>query len=237
MATYLDLTNELLRRLNEVTIDQSEFLTVRNIQSLAKDAINSSIREILQTAIEWPFTLKTYTQTATAGTGVYDFPSDFSSVDWESFYLKKHSTKENQPKTLTVVEYVHYSKHLRPVEDTTGEGGRSAPDYVYQTMDEKFGVSPIPDTDYEIEYRYWEFPADLSAYDDTTVIPSRFRHIIIDGAMMYMMRFRSNEQSAAVHEKKFKDGIKSMRRLLVDEPMTLRSTVISRGADATKMAR
>ena len=31
--------------------------------------------------------------------------------------------------------------------------------------------------------------------------------------MMYMMMFRSNEQSAAMHSQKFEDGIKMMRRL------------------------
>ena len=71
MSTFLNLTNELLRRLNEVQIDQADFGTVKNVQALAKDAINSSIREILQDAQEWPFTLTTYEETLTAGTGQY----------------------------------------------------------------------------------------------------------------------------------------------------------------------
>ena len=54
MATYLDLTNELLRRLNEVQMDSTDFATARNVQALAKDAINASIREILHSAQEWP---------------------------------------------------------------------------------------------------------------------------------------------------------------------------------------
>ena len=69
MSTFLNLTNELLRRLNEVQIDQEDFGSVKNVQALAKDSINSSIREMLQDAQEWPFTLTTYEQTLTAGTG------------------------------------------------------------------------------------------------------------------------------------------------------------------------
>lgn len=237
MATYLSLTNELLRRLNEVIIDQTDFLTVRNVQAIAKDAINSSVREILQTAQEWPFTLTTYTQSCTAGTGVYDFPSDFSSVDWDSFYLKKHNTKKNQPATLDPVEYVYYSRHLRPDEDTSGVGGYNVPAYVYQTMDSKFGVSPLPDDTYEIEYRYWSVPEDLVNAEDVCTVPDRFKHIIIDGAMMYMMRFRSNEQSANIHQSKFEDGIKTMRRLLIDEPLTLRSTALNQGHKYTRYTR
>ena len=50
MATYVTLVNELLRRLNEVTLDIAGdgFDSVRNVQALAKDAVNSSIRLILQ---------------------------------------------------------------------------------------------------------------------------------------------------------------------------------------------
>jgi hypothetical protein len=84
VATYLEITNEVLRRLNEVTIAQDDFPNVRNIQALAKDAINASIRGILQSAQEWPFTLVTYTETLVSGTREYSFPADASSVDWES---------------------------------------------------------------------------------------------------------------------------------------------------------
>ena len=49
MATYITLVNQLLRRLNEVTLDTAGdgFDTVRNVQALAKDAINNSIRNII----------------------------------------------------------------------------------------------------------------------------------------------------------------------------------------------
>ena len=46
--------------------------------------------------------------------------------------------------------------------------------------------------------------------------------------MMYMMRFRSNDQSAMIHQQNFQDGIRSMRRILMDDPLNLRSTVIQR---------
>ena len=67
------------------------------------------------------------------------------------------------------------------------------------------------------------------------IIPDRFKYIIIDGAMVYMMRFRSNEQSAQIHQQKFKDGIKVMRRLLLDDPISIRSTMINRTNYSTNM--
>ena len=68
MATYITLVNQLLRRLNEVTLDTAGegFTTVRNVQALAKDAINNSIRNIIQTGQEFPFLKTTQTQTLAA---------------------------------------------------------------------------------------------------------------------------------------------------------------------------
>ena len=225
MATFLDVTNELLRRLNEVTIDQSDFLTVRNVQALAKDSVNSSVRKIIQSAQEWPFTLTTYEQTLTAGTREYDFPADMSSVDWESFYIKQLASKSNTPRKLEVIPYTAYLETYRSGDDTGDSGsGIGVPLRIYQTQEEKFGVTPSPDDAYVIEYKYWTFPTAMTAFDDVCVIPDRFIHVVIDGAMMYMMRFRSNEQSAAVHQNDFIEGIKMMRRVLVDDNLSLRST-------------
>ena len=105
MSTFLSLTNELLRRLNEVQIDQAEFANVKNVQALAKDAINSSIRQMLQDAQEWPFTLVTYEQTLVAGTNTYDFPVDYSKADWDTFYIKQLTSENNTPKKLKLITY------------------------------------------------------------------------------------------------------------------------------------
>jgi hypothetical protein len=68
----------------------------------------------------------------------------------------------------------------------------------------------------------------MTQYNDTCIIPDRFKHVVIDGAMMYMMRFRSNEQSAAMHQNNFDNGVKTMRRVLLDDAINIRSTVITR---------
>jgi len=226
MATYLAITNELLRRLNEVTIAQDDFANVRNIQALAKDAVNASIRGILQSAQEWPFTLETEVQTLSSGVQVYDLPADTSSVDWDSFYLKRLESENNYPTQLDVLSYAEYLDRFRADDDVNGDSGYAAPIRVFQTQEEKYGLSPIPNAEYELEYKYWSFPADLTAFDDTPIIPDRFRHVIIDGAMAYMMRFRSNEQSAMIHQNNYSDGIGMMRRLLLDDPIDVRSTYI-----------
>ncbi len=231
MATYISLVNELLRRLNEVTLDIAGdgFDSVRNVQALAKDAVNSSVRLILQDGQEWPFLKTTYTQTLTIGTRQYSFPSDYSSVDWDTFYLKKLDSEGNSPMNLKPMSFEEYTQNVRASDDSGDQvNGDGPPIRVYQTLGESFGVTPIPNAAYEVEYVYWSYPSDMTLYDDVAVIPDRFKHVVIDGAMMFMMRFRSNEQSAAMHQNNFEDGIKSMRRVLMDDAISIRSTVIGK---------
>ena len=77
-TTYITLCNDLLRRLNEVTFTTSGdgFDTAKNIQAISKDAINSSIREILQDGHQFPFLKVTQSKTLAAGTS--NLPTKFS---------------------------------------------------------------------------------------------------------------------------------------------------------------
>ena len=235
-TTYITLVNDTLRRLNEVTLDTAGdgFTTVRNVQGLVKDAINNSIRLIIQDGQEYPFLKTTNTQTLIAAQRTYDFPTDMGTVDWDSFFLKKTSGIDNTPRPLRTLTYNDYLQNYRTQDDEGDQtNGISKPLYVYQTLEEKFGVTPLTDAAYEVEYVYFTFPADLTLYTDTMIIPDRFKHVVIDGAIMYVMRFRSNEQSAAMHQNNFEEGIKSMRRILLDDNLYVRSTAINRPYTST----
>ena len=235
-TTYITLVNDTLRRLNEVTLDTSGegFDTVRNVQGLAKDAVNNSIRLIIQDGQEYPFLKTTNTQTLTQAQRTYDFPTDMGTVDWDSFFLKKTSGLDNTPRPLTTITYSDYLQNYRTQDDEGDQtNGIGKPKFVYQTLEEKFGVTPLTDAAYEVEYVYFSFPADLTTHTDTTIIPDRFKHVIIDGAIMFIMRFRSNEQSATTHQRNFEEGIKAMRRILLDDNLYVRSTIINRPSSST----
>jgi hypothetical protein len=226
MSTYVTLVNQLLRRLNEVALDTAGdgFGTVKGVQALAKDAINNSIRTILQDGHEFPFLKTTYTETCVADTKTYAFPSDFSKVDWDTFYLKKLTSADNEPGHLRAMTFEEYTQKYRRMDDQ--DNSAATPFSVYQTYGESFGLYPKPDAAYEVEYVYWAYPADLTLYTDVCIIPSRWDHVIIDGAMMYMMRFRSNDNQAQIQEAALGEGIRTMRRLLIDEELQARSTMI-----------
>ena len=235
MATYVTLANEVLRRLNEVQIDAAGdgFDTLRNVQALAKDAINSSIRRILQDGQEWPFIKTTTVQTLTIGVTTYNFPSDYSSADWGTFYVKKLAAKNNSPQVLNSLSYEEYTMSRRSSDDNATSAGLNVPSQVFQTYGSAFGVTPVPNAAYEVEFTYWKVPNSLTLFNDVSIIPDRFSHVVIDGAMMYMMQFRSNAQSAQMHQGYFEDGIKAMRNVLMDDKLNMRSAYIVRTRQRT----
>ena len=227
-STYLSLTNRLLRRLNEVVLDETDFASARNVQALAKDSINYSIREILSYVQEWPFTTTTTTQVLTSGTQEYDFPVDLHVVDWVSFFLQKDAALSPvvDGAKLDTISYDEYQESYRANDANLASSSYSKPERIYRTQKTKFGVSPPPDQAYTIQYVYNSFPSDLALNTDTTIIPPRFDHVIIEGAMVYMMRFRSNDQATNYHTQKFKEGLERTRRVLLDPPDYFRANVV-----------
>ena len=51
---YLDLVNEINRRLNEVELTSVNFLSAKGFYQTAKDAVNSSIRPVSYTHLTLP---------------------------------------------------------------------------------------------------------------------------------------------------------------------------------------
>ena len=54
-TSYLDLTNELLRELNEVSLTASSFATAVGVQQHVKDSLNRAYFDIITEEPQWPF--------------------------------------------------------------------------------------------------------------------------------------------------------------------------------------
>ncbi len=80
--TYLDITNEVLARMNEVSLTTPNFTAARGFQVQCKNAVNDSINYINQREFGWPFTHATQTQTLVAGQTRYTVPTDTQSIDY-----------------------------------------------------------------------------------------------------------------------------------------------------------
>ena len=84
---YLQLTNAVLAELNEVQLTSSNFTSSSGIQTTVKDIINKALRDVYSSELEWPWLHSDKTQVTYAGQKEYSLPTDYRSVDFESFYL------------------------------------------------------------------------------------------------------------------------------------------------------
>lgn len=216
-STFINLTNQLLRRLNEVEIAQADFENVRGVQSLAKDAIRNAIQKINHTEFEWPFNAAEHTETLAQGQEEYSWPVFFKTADWNSFQILKDDALGTGYKTLKFIERDEWYKNHRDEDYESGNEGISAPEYVFPSHGNGYGVSPSPDADYQLRFRYYLNNAVLNAASDQSRIPEIYDNVIIEGALYYMYMFRDNAESANIAATVFEQGVKEMRTLLINK--------------------
>jgi len=224
---FLELVNQVNRRFNEVELTSASFATAKGFYGSAKDSVNAAIRDVTQSHFEWTFNHANKEETLVAGTTRYAIPNSTSSIDYNSFRIKKDDALGNATTKLNVLTYEEYLKRFVDQEYTTDTGTRGLPLYVIQAPSEEYLVSPAPDQAYTLVFEYYTIPTDLSLYSDVPTIPERFKHVIIDGAMYHAYMFRGNEQSAAISKQKFDEGIKRMRTILINRYTYMSSSYIT----------
>lgn len=226
-STYIDLTNALLRRLNEVEIEVADFADVRGVQALAKDAVRASIAKINAAEFEWPFNSAEHSQSLTVGEEDYSWPNFFKSVEWNSFYIVNDGTNTNTTTSLDFVSRDYYYDRLRNADLDAGTSGLDLPKYVFPSHGNGYGVSPSPNKAYVLRFRYFLNYAELLNYDDQTRVPSTYDHVLIAGAMYHMYLFRDNSEMAGIAQQEFMSGIKEMQTLLLNKYASIEDTRVS----------
>lgn len=231
-STYMDLTNRLLRRLNEVEIEEADFASVKNIQATAKDCILDTVREINTAKSAWPFNAVETTQVLTVGTEEYDWPADFSNVDWTSFQILKDDALNINHKKLILINREEWYRYLRDLDYDSETDGRDIPSYVFHGHGEGFGISPSPDQAYTVSYRYYKNPTDLSAYNDQVTIPAKFDYVIMAGALYQMNLFKENIEGTNLMRQRFERGLDTMTQLFLPNPIDIQGGVVNFGGGA-----
>lgn len=228
---YLNLVNDLSRRVNETELTSSNFPTATGYYNTAKDAVNSSIRLLNQEAFQWPFNFTEQEDTLTAGDLRYDIPTNAKTLDYNTFRIKRNSTFGNETTLLKVMDYEEYlSKYVDDEYNTSDTGIRALPRYIIRAPGNQYIVYPSPDQDYELIYEFYSLPVDLILYSDVPDVPEAYRHIITDGAMYYIQIFRNDNQSASMSLDKFKEGIKNMRAIYINRFEYVYDTRVGRGS-------
>jgi len=243
-STFLDLTNELLRELNEVPLTAANFASAVGVQQHVKDSVNRAYFDIVVDEPQWPFLAVDESGTVdpmygnvarstTEGTRWYDLKeaathaTDYGSVDWDNFYITTVGvTGETAPyvgqnlRYMTTEEWKDFQREQENVDDADNKG-YGEPKYVIRSPDgRKFGLSPIPDKEYKVWFYAWALPAKMSVATDAIVFPEIYSAVLLAKARYYIWQFKDNPQHAAFALDDFKKGYRSMRsNLLEPTPM------------------
>jgi len=223
-TTFINLTNALLRRLNEVELTEADFVGARGLQALAKDAVKTSIARINSAEFEWPFNSAQETITLTAGREEYSWPTFFKTVEWNSFQIQKNDSLGVGHSRLKFIERDYWYDRLRDKDDDAGSDGLGVPLYVFPSHGNGYGLSPSPDANYSLVFNYYITHADLSDPGDQTRVPTIYDHVIIEGALYHMYMFRDNPESANIAMAQFMTGIKEMQTALLNKYEKVRDT-------------
>lgn len=247
-TTYLQLTNELLREMNEVALTSSNFASAIGIQAHVKDCVNRAYLDIVLEEPQWPFLSvgdsgttdpmygNTYVETV-ANTRWYELKpasdsilDDYGSVDWDNFYLTTVGvTGESSPYTAknlrftTVDEWKDFYRAKENADDAEDANG-GEPKRVIRSPDGRmFGLSPIPDKVYRVWFYAYTQPTQLSAYGDTIVFPDMYKTVLLSRARYFIHQFKENIQPAALALEEYRRGLKLMKsNLMTPEPFYIK---------------
>ena len=240
-TTYLDLTNEVLRELNEIPLTAANFANATGLQKFVKDTVNKSIFDIANEEPQLPFfsagvsgsTDPFYgnvTVATVAGQRFYtlkasssSITTDYASIDWDDFYVTTINVSgETAPyvskglRFLTLDDWKRYYRDSENEDDANSQT-YGEPKFVIKSPDSrKFGLSPIPDKVYNIHFYAFVRPAALSAYDDTMVLPEQYSNIVTARMRYYVWQFKESPQQAAFALDDYKKGLKYMKSNLMN---------------------
>lgn len=151
---FLELTNATLLRLNEVQLTTANFASAVNIQAHAKNAVNNSMLDINNAELEWPFNFSTYQQLLTPGVGEYSLPTDFASVDWESFFLRPPELISNSNFTTDISGWTNLSTGTGSIAYTaTGNGRMRLNAGASGVAKAEYPVNTIVNKQYTVKFR------------------------------------------------------------------------------------
>lgn len=224
---YLDITNEVLARFNEVALTSSNFTNSRGFQTQCKNAVNDAINYIYQREFGWAFSHSEQSQTLVASQTRYTVDSGVYHVDYATFRIEKSVSLAVSGVSLLKLDYNEYVDKYIDQESTSDVGG--VPEFVFRTPDNNYGLFPYPDKAYTLKYDAFSKPTALSATTDAPSIPEQFRQVIVDGATAYGYQYRGEAQQYGINFSRFENGIKHMQSLLLNRNFSyIRSTFIPR---------
>ncbi len=113
---YLELVNQVNRRLNEVELTSSNFATATGYYNSAKDSVNAAIRHINHEEFGWPWNHVEEIDPLVPGVVRYGFPYDAKTVNMNTFRIKRDNSLNVSTRKLKVISYEEYLNKYADLE-------------------------------------------------------------------------------------------------------------------------
>lgn len=130
-SDFLTLTNRILKAFNEVNLTSATFASATGFHAECKDAVNQAIFDIYTFQdTEWPFAWDNTTFTTTIGERNYDKDTTFTSLDWDSFKVKRPvATCFTLTQSAGTATFTSVDPHLASTGDNVNIYGATPTDY------------------------------------------------------------------------------------------------------------
>jgi len=225
LYNFLELTNNVAKRLNEVPLTSTNFADAVGFQADIKSYINQTLTRINMQEFEWPFNHETVDLVLTPDQVKYPYPVDAKTVAFDTFILKGDVALNVESRKLDILDYEEHLKETIDLEINPSDYA-TKPRWVFRGRDTTFGIIPAPDQTYTVRYEYYVLPTELQDWDDVPRVPEHFKWVIQEGAMYYAYMFRGDVEAANFANNLFMQGMKDMRKLFLNRYEYVRSSMI-----------
>lgn len=225
MYNFLELTNDVARRLNEVPLTSTNFTDATGVHADFKAYVNEAITRINYEHFEWPFNHQTQELVLTVDQVKYPYPADAKLLAFDTFVIKGDPVLNVESRVLRPLDYEEHLQTSLDLEINPSDYS-TIPERVFRSRDFTFGIIPAPDKAYTLRYEYYKAPTTLVEWDDVPTVPEAFRWVINEGALYNAYMFRGDTEQAAVANGMFDKGLKDMRKLYVNRYEYARSGMI-----------
>ena len=132
-------------------------------------------------------------------------------------------TEDIDPQRLQYITYEQFARDYRETDASIDSSSYGTPEYVYPTQDGKFGLHPIPDRgNYTVLFEYWTTHTELSAYDDSPTLATRYQDIAVSKSKYYTYMLRGDLQMSQMCLQEYLKGIERMRIELINRDEVMR---------------
>ena len=226
--TYLEILNLALREVNEVPLTAASFTATRGLQQFAKESVNRAYFDISNQSTKWPWlqiprgnTPETVHREIVQGQQWYDINQGGLALeaDWNTFLLVDTDNTLPTPIAPSIVEnlqeitYDTWIAKYRTYDYL--EANQKQPKFVITRPSGKFGFSPVPDKSYWIEYNVVNTAVRFTLATEVIPFPEEFSTVLVARIKYYLWLFRENIEQANFSLGEYKDGIATMKRILL----------------------